>query len=265
VQAAEPPARIASINLCTDELLIALADPQQILALSPYATDATLSTFAARARSFRHDADRAETIVALKPDLVIGGPYSRLATREMVDRLGYRFVDIAPATSVAETIAQIKAVANLVGHPERGEALIASIVAARERAIESVAALSSRPSAVFYQRRGFVNGGATLTAELLADVGIRDAGRVIAGNDGGFVSLERLVAARPDFLIVSSGSMHAEDQGAALLAHPALAALYPPERMIVLPERFTVCGGPSLPEAYDWLTEEVRRVRGLKG
>jgi iron complex transport system substrate-binding protein len=263
--ATEPPARIVSINLCTDELLIALADPQQILALSPYAADPTLSTFAERARSFRHDADRAETVVSLKPDVVIGGPFSRLATREMVDRLGYRYVDVAPAASVAETIAEIGAVARLVGHPERGEALIARIETARRRAIESVAAFSSRPTAVFYQRRGFVNGGATLTAELLADLGVTDAGRALAGEAGGFVPLERLVVAHPDFLVVSSESAHAEDQGTALLAHPALATLYPPERRIVLPERFTVCGGPSLPEAYDWLTEEIRRVRGLKG
>ena len=50
------------------------------------------------------------------------------------------------------------------------------------------------------------------------------------------------------------------DQGEALLAHPALAALYPPDRRILLPERLTVCGGPSLPEAIDWLASEARRV-----
>lgn len=264
-QAAEPPSRIVSINLCTDELLLALADPGQIAALSPYSTDRDLSMFADRARAFRHDADRAETVVSLSPDVVIGGPYSRLATRDMVDRLGYRFVDIAPATRIAETIAQIRTVAGLVGHPERGEALIARIERARTRAADAVAALSSRPTAVLYQRRGFVNGGRTLTAEMLADVGITDVGADIAGTAGAFVPLERLIADHPDLLVVSSASMRAEDQGTALLAHPALAALYPAERRIVLPERFTVCGGPSLPEAYDWLAKEVSRVRGLKG
>ena len=47
-----------------------------------------------------------------------------------------------------------------------------------------------------------------------------------------------------------------EGNRVALLAHPALVALFPPERRIALPERLTVCGGPSLPAALDWLAGE---------
>src|SRR6201999_378458 len=50
-QAAELP-RIASINVCTDQLLMALADPAQILGLSPYARDPALSWDAAKAGRF---------------------------------------------------------------------------------------------------------------------------------------------------------------------------------------------------------------------
>jgi len=42
--------RIASINLCTDQLLMTLADPPQILGLSPYARDPARSW--ARQRMF---------------------------------------------------------------------------------------------------------------------------------------------------------------------------------------------------------------------
>ncbi len=73
--------------------------------------------------------------------------------------------------------------------------------------------------------------------------------------------LERIVADRPDYLVVASADPRAEDQGSALLDHPALARDYPPERRIVLPERLTVCGGPSLPAALDRLAAEARRVR----
>ena len=40
--AADRP-RVASINVCTDQLLLALADPEQILGLSPYSRDAARS------------------------------------------------------------------------------------------------------------------------------------------------------------------------------------------------------------------------------
>ena len=65
------------------------------------------------------------------------------------------------------------------------------------------------------------------------------------GVTGGVVPLEKLIAAPPDYLLVSSLAPPAEDQGSSLLAHPALAARFPPERRIALPERLTVCGGPS--------------------
>ena len=74
--------------------------------------------------------------------------------------------------------------------------------------------------------------------------------------------LERLVAEPPQLLIVGTSASHAEDQGSALLAHPALLKLFPPEKRIVLPEKLTVCGGPSLPTALDWLMRERQRVTG---
>ena len=107
-----------------------------------------------------------------------------------------------------------------------------------------------------------MTGGDTLTGELLGLVGFTNAGGALAGKIGGFVPLERLVAEPPEFLIVGASAGRAEDQGSALLAHPALLELYPPERRIVLPERLTVCGGPSLPAALDWLTREKQRVSG---
>jgi len=257
--AAAAPARIVSINLCADELLLALADPGQIAALSPFAADPDMSFMADQAKALRHDAGEAETVVDLDPDLVFAGRFTKRATRDMLTRLGYPVVLLDPARGVAQSIDQIREVAGLVGHPERGDALVAAIDDARNRA--AAAAGVSRPTAAVYQRRGYVTGADTLTGELIAVVGFANQGGALAGATGGFVPLERLIAERPDYLIVASSNPRAEDQGTALLAHPALKRLYPPERRIVLPERLTVCGGPSLPAALDWLAGEARRLQ----
>jgi iron complex transport system substrate-binding protein len=256
--AAPGPSRIVSINLCADELLVALADPGQVAALSVTATDPRLSYVAEAAKAYRHDAAEAETVVELDPDLVLAGRFTKRATRDMLAALGYRVVLLDPARSIDESIAQIRRIAELVGHPERGAALAARIEAARANA--AAAAARARPTAAVYQRRGYVTGSGTLTGDLLDTVGFANAGGGLAGTLGGFVPLERLVATPPDFLVVTSFSAGADDQGSALLAHPALAALYPPAKRISLPERLTVCGGPSLPEAIDWLASEARRV-----
>ena len=50
--AADPPRRIVSFNVCADQLVVALADPSQIVALSPYAADPMTSVVADKARAF---------------------------------------------------------------------------------------------------------------------------------------------------------------------------------------------------------------------
>jgi iron complex transport system substrate-binding protein len=256
-----PPQRIVSINLCADELLLALADPSQIADLSIYATDPSLSFFAEEAKHFRHTAGAAETVIDRAPDLVIGGRFSKRETRQMLTALGYRVVELEPATSIASAIEEIRRIAALIGHRERGEALVSRINEARARAIIANGGAGGRRSVVLYLRRGYVTGSNTLTDELLALVGLDNAGARLAGATGGVVPLEKLVASPPDFLLVSSLAPPAEDQGSALLAHPALATLFPPQKRIALPGRLTVCGGPSLPAALDWLAGEARRVR----
>ena len=251
--AAEAPSRVVSINLCADELLVALAAPEQIAALSVYATDPRLSYVAAAAKAFRHDAGDAETVVDLDPDLVLAGRFTKRATRDMLAALGYRVVLLDPARSVDDSIGQVREVAALVGHPERGEALVAAIDAARASAVAAGRERGRRATAAVYQRRGYVG-------DLLGAVGFVNVGGSLAGERGGFVPLERLIDQPPDYLVVTSFADGAGDQGSALLAHPALSALFPPQKRIVLPERLTVCGGPSLPEAFDWLASEARRL-----
>ena len=242
------PSRIVSINLCADQLLLSLADSQQILSLSSFATDPTLSYLAEKAKQFPHDAGNAESVVGLNPDLVLAGRFTRLATREMLGRLGYRVVLLDTARSVDASIKQIREIAELVGHIQRGEALIGEIETAQREA--EARAASQRHTVAFYQRRGYVTGGDTLTGDLLRIVGLTNTGGSLAGKSGGFVPLEKLIADASDYIIMSATSRAAEDQGSALLAHPALVELYPPERRIVLPDRLTVCAGPSLPEAF---------------
>lgn len=257
--AGDAPARVVSINLCGDELLLTLADPSQIAALSVYAADPVMSFTAGAATAHRHDISEAEQVVDLDADLVLAGRYTKRATREMLERLGYRVELLDSPDSIDASIEQIRRVAALLGHPERGEALVADIAAARARALDAAPQGGDRPTAAVYQRRGYVSGGDTLTTELLGIAGFDTAGLV--GDRGGFVPLEKLLAAPPDFIVVARASVRPEDQGSALLSHPALAELFPPERRIVMPENLTVCGGPSLPAALDRVSAEAARVR----
>jgi iron complex transport system substrate-binding protein len=65
---------------------------------------------------------------------------------------------------------------------------------------------------------------------------------------------------RPDILVLHSLVQQASDQGSTYLAHPALEEFYPPQRRIILPGRYTLCGGPALVAGLDHLADALSRL-----
>jgi iron complex transport system substrate-binding protein len=257
--------RIASINVCTDQLLLALADPAQIVGLSPYSRDPSQSAAAAQARNYPALSGGAEDVLMLRPDVVVAGAYDRRATRELLKQHGVKVAEfnVVPG-SLAEVRAQIGQMGELTGHPDRAVAEIAKLDAAVARAHRAVAARPLRVLPLW--RRGWVSGNGSLIGLLFAETGLSNAAAELGIAGGGFASLEAVIKLKPDLLLVSDGGDRAEDEGSALLLHPALQKFYPPDRRIVLPERLTVCGGGLLADALDLLTDELTRVgRGARG
>ncbi|MBS0475351.1 MAG: ABC transporter substrate-binding protein, partial [Proteobacteria bacterium] len=122
---------IVSLNPCADAILAEVADPAQILALSHYSTDPRSASMpVAEARRFRTTRGTVEEVVALHPDMVIEGSFVAPATAGAYQRLGLRLETVGSVSSVDETRAQVRKLAALAGHPDRGESLIARMDAA---------------------------------------------------------------------------------------------------------------------------------------
>lgn len=256
-QAEAAPKRIVSFNLCADQLVVALADPEQIAGLSPYATDAGLSVVADKARQYRKADWQAESTILLEPDLVLVGPNDRSVTRRMLTQQGLRVVETGFVSDLESARKQIREMAALLGHPERGETLIADLERARARL--AAAAGKSDRTALVAERGGYTQGPASLAATLLGEAGLKPPAGAPAGY-GGFISLEKFLVLKPDLIFLKDPPSAATDQGAMFLVHPALRDLYPPERRIALPTRYTMCGGPALVAAFDYMADEIGRL-----
>lgn len=255
---ADAPRRVVSFNLCADQLVLVLADPEQIAGLSPYAADPALSVVADKARAFRRLDWQAESAIPLNPDLVLIGSWDRPATQRMLERLGYRVERLDLVADLADAKREIRAVAALLGHPERGERLIAALDAARQR----LAAAAPRPgtTALVIERGGFTAGPATLAATLLRGADLQPPKGAPSGY-GGFLPLEKLLMLEPDLIFLKDPPRAPTDQGALYFSHPALEALYPPRRRIALPTRLTMCGGPALVAGFDYLAEAMKALK----
>jgi iron complex transport system substrate-binding protein len=254
---ADAPRRVVSFNLCADQLVVALADPEQIAGLSPYATDPALSVVADKARAFRKADWQAESTILLEPDLVLVGPNDRSITRRMLTSQGLRVVETGFVSDIDSARRQIRDIAALLGHKERGEALIMELERSRARLAD--AAPKGHRSALVVERGGYTQGPASLAATLLAEAGLKPPAGAPAGY-GGFIPLERFLVLKPDLVFLKDPPRAATDQGAMFLVHPALRELYPPERRVALPTRYTMCGGPALVAAFDYMAAEMARL-----
>jgi iron complex transport system substrate-binding protein len=256
---ATPAPSVASTNVCTDQLLMTLANAPQIAGLSPYSRDASQSWLAAEAHRFRRLSGNAEDLLMLRPDLVVSGAYDKRATRELLKQQGVHLVtfNVVP-DSLDEVKAQIREMAALVGHPERAEPEVARLDQSIARAR---AAIAHKPLKVLpLWRRGWVSGQGSLINLLFAEIGLANAAGDLGIASGGFASLEAILKAKPDLILVADGADFAEDEGTALLLHPALEKFYPASKRIIIPEKLTVCGGVMLADALDLLVKELARV-----
>jgi iron complex transport system substrate-binding protein len=250
--------RIVSMNVCSDQLLLTLADPDQIIGLSRFARDAWQSWAAGEARRYPVLSGGAEDVLMLKPDIVVASLFDKRSTRELMKAKGLHLAEFTVPRTLGEVKEQIREMGDIVQHPDRARAAIVRLDAATARARQAVTDRHFRVLPL--SRRGWVSGSDSLVSSLLTETGLRNPAGDLGVAFGGYASLEAIISLKPDFILVSEAGDRAEDDGRAFLLHPALERFYPQEKRIVLPERLTVCGGVMLAEALDVLVNELKRV-----
>lgn len=250
-----PPAGIVSLNPCTDAILTQVASPNQIRALSAYSSRPNASSMdVAVAQRFPSTTGTVEEIAALRPAIVVSGNFTPPATRQALVRLNIRLVEFPIATNVEESIAQVRQIAAIAGHPERGDRLAWQI---------SAAVQASQPDdrdvvpALVWQSGGIVAGDETLIADLLSQTGFVNAAAARGLKQAEILPLERVLADPPK-VILSAGDGTGENR---MLTHPALAKLKQAHRA-KFDSRLLWCGGPTIIKAAQRLAEVRKDVVG---
>ncbi len=255
----DPPAKhptFVSLNPCADAILAEVADPAQILAVSKFSHDPAASSMGvAAARRFSATSGSVEEIAVLRPDIVLGDEFMGPAKAGALERLGFRIERYEFEPTVTFSAGQIRKLATLAGHPERGEALVGRIQAALTAAAPAPGA---RPvPAVVWQSGGIVPGEGTLIADLLQRTGFTNFSAARGMRQADLLPLERMLA-DPPRVIMTTGDPRAESD--RLLRHPALAALAGTRRE-QLASSLLWCGGPTVIKAAARLAEIRKAVQ----
>jgi iron complex transport system substrate-binding protein len=241
------PQRVVSLNLCTDELLLLLADPRQIASVTHLSARAEETPLWQQARGYPANDGTMASAATAHPDLILtmGGGGDRL---RIAERLGARTIDLPFPTSLEDVVQAIRRIAAALGRHAQGEALVARIAQLRATAPgDAVDTL------------WIGGGGRTVAADGLEAEWMVLAGYTQRAVTGDQLQLETLLVAPPQVLLRSDYRQDQYSRGQAWLAHP-LAHARGTSRTIVTDGRRWTCMGPLLIEEIERLRREREQL-----
>jgi iron complex transport system substrate-binding protein len=257
---AAPARRVVSLNPCLDAVLLAVADPSQVAALSHYSQHPSSSSIGAAAGRYRFTYESAEEVIACSPDLVLASRHSSLATRQALGKLGVRVMLLATPDTIAESLDQLVEIAEAVGQGARGRVRASAI---RRTVAACAPAAGQRPiRALVFQRGGFTPGPGTLLDELLRATGFVNAAAGYGVKRTSNAPLEQVLADPPELLLQGETTPGAAGWGERVMRHPALSEVAGRMRVATFPEHLMYCGGPNLEQSAPLLARIRRQMLG---
>jgi iron complex transport system substrate-binding protein len=236
------PRRVASLNLCTDELLLMLGDPRRIVSVTHLAQQPAETSLWREARRYRRNDGTLVSVAGLRPDLVLtmgGGARDR---GRIAARLGIRVLDLPYPQSLGDIERSVRSVSIALGRPAAGQSALAQIQQLKR----------SRPAraadTIWLGGGGRTVSAGSLAAQWMALAGFRQ--RAMAGDR---VSLEQLLLRPPAVILRSDYRQGQYSSEQRWLSHP-LARRVRGARTIATDGRAWTCMGPLL-------VSEIKRLR----
>lgn len=215
------PARVASLNLTADEILIEILPIERLVGVTAVADDQSSSNVVGRvppsvARFPKADLER---LVALQPDLVVVSEYTDPDFLYLLERSGLHYHRMEGLHDLAGCRKAILDLGTAVGATAGAQALVARYDAVLARLAERLRGVA-RPR-VLYWASGMTAGADTAIGALIESAGARNVGAEIGVTGIGPVGAERAFVSDPDVVLL--GVWPGAREG--LLHHPLLSRL----------------------------------------
>ena len=260
---AAPLPKIISASLCADQYLLTFAEPNQILALSAMASNPSLSPLADQASQYESFNGSLETLTQSQADIVVMSTYTSKAKRDAITRLGKKVVTLDGSKTWSDGREEAIALGAAIGREDAARAWVAQT--------ESQLKNRNEPKHIYqiasYDRGGVASGKGHILNDLIEHAGhTNPMAQRISGSAP--ISLETLISARPDFIILPSkniGSLkpdarrYGEDRGQEALAHTAFKGIFPEKKRIYIPQNLLFCAGPSFLTALKIIDDDILR------
>ncbi len=253
------PQRVMSLNLCADQLLLALLPPQRIASLTWLSSTEGDPQWLSVVRQLPSNHGSAEEVLAAHPDLVIAGAFTTLATQQLLRRTATPVLRLQPVQDW-EGIRQVtREVAAAVGEVARGEQLLAQMDATLA---QLQATRPAQPLRVIGWSGGTdVPGRDTLFDAILTAAGAVNVGAAAQGHSD--FDLEQLLLLRPEVLMRGAAYASTPSVRNQVAAHRVVRQLYNGAQL-TYPEAVYGCGVPRAAQLALQLRDQLLKLRAAQ-
>ena len=247
------PRRVVSMNVCTDQLAILIAGEGQLHSVSYMAFLPEASALADEASGFAKNHGLAEEIFLMRPDLVLAGTFTTRPAVDMLRRLGFQVEEFPPESSFDDVRANITRIGELLGRQARAADLVAEL----DRGLAEAADNPTGKTVATYSANSFTSGAGSLSNAVIEASGLDNLGRKLGIAGGGYLPLELLVLSDPDLVAVDGREYAAPALAVENFVHPAFRRAAAGRRLVKVPAKTWICGGPFNLEAVRILRAAV--------
>lgn len=252
------PPRVVSTFLCTDEYVFRMVPHDNIAALSFLAADThpVVSTIRDRVKGMTLIRPDTETVLNLKPDLVVIYEGTNPRLHAHLKEIGTPILDVPWANSIAD----IRRITTMLGEKLGARDRAAEMLKRMDADLAHAKARAAHPPVrtLIYEPNGYATVGG-VTEEILQAAGLQNMAPEFKVGRTGAISVEAVIAAHPDLLLLNGEA--ARSRADLVLRHPALRALS--GRTLIKWVSLTplLCPGPWSAQVAEPLAELGRKAR----
>lgn len=245
VEVPRKPQRILTLSLGFDVMALGVVPPERLVAVHRSASDPGISYIVKESAGIKTKLYLYpfETILKLKPDLIIASTWTKPEMVQGYRDLGYSVVVCKGPDNVEEVKQTMALIADAVGEQEAGSKVIAEM----DRQLQEIATTLSRrtdkiPVGMLVSQMTSYGGKGCMFDELCSKARVCNGIAKMGLYNGQYVPKELVVGCDPDFFMVSAPRAQSTEAGRKFqqeyFADPALHGLRGLQRITFIPDRY---------------------------
>lgn len=223
------PQRIVSMSIGTDEILVDLVPLSRVLGVTYLADDGGISNIVERAKQIpnRTHGNSPESVMGLNPDLVLISDFFPPESYQTLRDMGMRVYVYKTPSNFAEIKSAIKELAQVVGEPQKGQALVDKMDAHIKKVQDKLGDIKEKRKVLFISAIGAYYSPDGTFRDTCNKAFVVDATEKLKSKESFSLSQEVILDLNPDTFVISDwnfdGKHSPEDLKRDILSNQAYA------------------------------------------